>query len=169
MSIRTHQNSNFLRNFVLFDYLNFTYRQMRPLDSKDQNLLALLRSNARASVAELAKQLGVSRATVQSRMSKLEKDGVIRGYTVSLGDNPDAPAVRAHMNIRVDSVREAGLIAALRGIPQVARVHHSTGRWDLIAEIQTDTLSSFNRVIGKIRLLEGVAATETNLLLDSYD
>ena len=142
---------------------------MRPLDSKDQALLALLRSNARTSVADLAKRLAVSRATVQNRMHKLEKDGIIRGYTVSLADNLDTPAVRAHMNIRVESVREAKLIAALRGIPQVAKVHHSTGRWDLIAEIQTDTLSSFNKVIGKIRLLEGVAATETNLLLDSYD
>lgn len=141
---------------------------MRSLDSKDQNLLTLLRTNARTSIADLAKRLGVSRATVQNRMRRLERDGVIKGYTVTLGGSLEAPPVRAHMNIRADSAKEASLIAEMRGIPQVSKIHHSAGRWDLIAEIQTDSLSSFNKVIGVIRLLEGVVATETNLLLDSY-
>jgi DNA-binding Lrp family transcriptional regulator len=142
---------------------------MRKLDSKDQGLLALLRADARISVVELAKRLGVSRATVQNRMRRLEKNGVILGYTVALGSEVQQADVRAFMSISADSAKEKKIIAALRGNPQVIAVHHTTGRWDLIAEIQTDTLSSFNAIVGALRLIDGVTATETNLLLDSYE
>ena len=142
---------------------------MRQLDTRDQHLLSMLRSNSRTSVADLAKQLGVSRATVQNRMQRLETDGVILGYTVKLSDELEHAPVRALMSIRASSADEADVIANLRGNPHVSSVHHTTGRWDLIAEIKTDSLGSFNKIVGAIRLIEGVEATETNLLLDSYD
>ncbi|NQV85684.1 MAG: Lrp/AsnC family transcriptional regulator [Woeseiaceae bacterium] len=142
---------------------------MLSLDAKNQGLLSMLRADARASVADLAKRLGVSRATVQNRMRRLEEDGVILGYTVKLREDIDSSPVRALMSIRADSAREASVVASLRGNPHVSAVHHTTGRWDLIAEIHTDSLASFNKIVGAIRLFDGVAATETNLLLDSYD
>jgi len=139
------------------------------LDAKDQGLLAMLRADARTSVVDLAKRLGVSRATVQNRMRRLEDDDVILGYTIAMGSAVEVPAVRAHMCIRAESTSEANVIESLRGNPQVTAVHHTTGRWDLIAEIQTDSLSSFNKIVGALRLIDGVTATETNLLLDSYE
>ncbi len=142
---------------------------MLKLDAKDQGLLAMLRADARTSVVDLAKRLGVSRATVQNRMRRLEEEGVILGYTIAMGSAVETPAVRAHMNIRAESTSEAKVIESLRGNPQVTAVHHTTGRWDLIAEIQTDSLSSFNKIVGALRLIDGVTATETNLLLDSYE
>jgi len=142
---------------------------MIKLDTKDQGLLAMLRADSRTSVVDLANRLGVSRATVQNRMRRLEESGVILGYTIAMGAEVETPAVRAHMCIRAESASEASVIASLRGDPQVTAVHHTTGRWDLIAEIQTDTLSSFNKIVGALRLIEGVTATETNLLLDSYE
>lgn len=141
---------------------------VRDLDSVDQGLLALLRANARIPVIELARRLKVSRATVQNRMRRLEEDKVIVGYTVSLGSDIQTAAVRASMSLRVESVREASVIASLRGNPNVTAVHHTTGRWDILADIQTDTLPSFNGVVGELRLIDGVIATETNLLLESY-
>ena len=141
---------------------------MLKLDQKDQGLLAMLRADARTPVVEMAKRLGVSRATVQNRMRRLEENGVILGYTIAMGPTVETPAVRAHMCIRAESASEASVIASLRGNPQVTAVHHTTGRWDLIAEIQTDTLSAFNKIVGSLRLIDGVTATETNLLLDSY-
>ena len=129
----------------------------------------MLRADARIPVVELAKRLGVSRATVQNRMRRLEENDVILGYTIAVGPSVEAAGVRAHMCIRVESAREAAVIASLRGNPQVTAVHHTTGRWDLIAEIQTDTLSSFNKIVGSLILIEGITATETNLLLDSYE
>ena len=142
---------------------------MLKLDQKDQGLLAMLRADARTSIVDLANRLGVSRATVQNRMRRLEENGVILGYTIAMGAAVEKPAVRALMLVRAESAQEAKVIASLRGDPQVTAVHHTTGRWDLIAEIQTDSLSSFNKVVGALRLIDGVKATETNLLLDSYE
>ena len=142
---------------------------MLQLDAKDQGLISMLRADARTSIVDLAKGLGVSRATIQNRIRRLEEDGTITGYTVLLGAEIEKPAVRALMSIRAESASEAGVIAKLRGNPHVAAVHHTTGRWDLIAEVRTDTLSSFNKIVGVLRLIDGVVATETNLLLESYE
>jgi len=139
------------------------------MDSTDQRLLALLRSNARMPVVELARQLDVSRATVQNRLRRLERDGVIRGYTVTVGSETARPAVRALMSISTENADEANVIQSLRGNPNVSAVHHTTGRWDLIAEIHAESLAAFNAVVGNLRLVDGVTATETNLLLDSYE
>jgi DNA-binding Lrp family transcriptional regulator len=142
---------------------------MLDLDNKDQGLIALLRANARISVAELAKQLKVSRATVQNRMRRLEKEQVILGYTIALGPVVKEPTVRALMDMNVESKKGTKLVAKLRGNPHVSAVHHTMGRWDLIVEIQTESLASLNKIVGELRLIEGVTATETNLLLDSYE
>ncbi len=142
---------------------------MIQLDAKDQGLISMLRANARTSIVDLAKGLGVSRATVQNRLRRLEEDGVITGYTVLLGAEIEKPNVRALMSIRADSASEASVILKLRGNPHVSAVHHTTGRWDLIAEVRTDSLSSFNKIVGVLRLIDGVSATETNLLLESYE
>jgi DNA-binding Lrp family transcriptional regulator len=142
---------------------------MLDLDNKDQGLIALLRANARISVAELAKRLKVSRATVQNRMRRLEKEQVILGYTIALGPVVKEPTVRALMDMNVESKKGTKLVAKLRGNPHVSAVHHTMGRWDLIVEIQTESLASLNKIVGELRLIEGVTATETNLLLDSYE
>ena len=142
---------------------------MLELDTKDQGLLNLLRANARTSVVDLAKRLGLSRATVQNRLRRLEAREVIRGYTLLIGPETQKPEVRALMSIESDSASEATVIIKLRSNPHVKAVHHTTGRWDLIAEIETHSLASFNKIVGAIRLFEGVISTETNLLLDSYE
>ena len=139
------------------------------MDATDRGLLSLLRSNARLPIVELARQLGVSRATVQNRLRRLERGGVIRGYTVTVGTDQERPAVRALMSLSSENAAEASVIRSLRGNPNVSAVHHTTGRWDLIAEIHADSLASFNTIVGNLRLIDGVIATETNLLLDSYD
>ena len=90
-------------------------RPLRNLDTRDQGLLSLLRADARLAVAELAKRLGVSRATVLNRMRRLEREGVILGYTVKLSDEIGNQPVRALMSIRVDSKCEARVIGSLRG------------------------------------------------------
>ncbi len=137
------------------------------LDKKDLSLIALLRSNARMPVVNLAKHLGVSRATVQSRINKLEHDGVILGYTVKLSPDSESHPVRLLMNISVEAKNEPAVIKRLRGYPEVIAIHHTTGHWDVIADIRAQTLPSLNSIMGEIRLIEGILQTETNLLLDS--
>ncbi len=140
-----------------------------PLDTTDQALIARLRSNARTPVVDLARALGVSRATVQNRMNRLERDGVIINYTVNVKSGTEASAVRALISIAAEAKKEADVIRVLSGKPSITSLHHTTGRWDVIAEIRTDTLANFNRIVGEIRLIEGITMTETNLLLDSHD
>ncbi len=138
------------------------------LDERDRQLISLLRNNARTSISDLARAMDTSRATVQNRMNRLERYGVIEGYTVVLKPDLETRGVRALMSIATDTKKEPNVIAALRGYPDVVALHHTTGRWDLIAELKCTSLAAFNDVIGNIRLIDGVTNTESNLLLDSH-
>jgi DNA-binding Lrp family transcriptional regulator len=140
------------------------------MDATDQQLLSLLRDNARTPVTALAKALRVSRATVQNRIDKLEKEGLIVGYTVRLkaGAEADPHRIRAWMTVAVEGNRARQVLQALRGEPNVQTLHTTNGRWDIIAEVRADTLEQFDRTLDRIRLIEGISATETSILLTSY-
>ncbi|WP_457281486.1 Lrp/AsnC family transcriptional regulator [Polaromonas sp. P5_D5] len=137
------------------------------MDDTDRQLLSLLRDDARASVASIAKVLRVSRGTVQNRLAKLEADGTITGYTVRLKPQAEGHRIRAFMTVAVEGNRTDAVLAALRGDPAVSALHTTNGRWDMVAELQADTLEAFDRVLSRIRLLEGIANTETSLLLST--
>jgi DNA-binding Lrp family transcriptional regulator len=138
------------------------------LDDVDKQLLALLRQDARMSVVALAKHLRVARATVQNRVTRLEKGGVIVGYTVRLKPAAEPHQIRALMTIAVEGNRAKDVMTVLRGHPNVATIHSTNGRWDMIAELRADTLESFDRVLGAIRLIDGIANTETSILLSTH-
>jgi DNA-binding Lrp family transcriptional regulator len=138
------------------------------LDETDRQLIAILRKNARTSVVDLARQLKVARATVQNRMNRLERDGVIVNYTVTLKADAEDSPVRALMSIATETSKEENVVGVLRGYPSVVALHQTTGRWDLIAELHTDSLVMFNSIVGQIRNIDGVKTTESNLLLDSH-
>jgi DNA-binding Lrp family transcriptional regulator len=138
------------------------------MDETDRELIALLRDNARISVAALAKVLRVSRGTVQNRMVKLEADGTIVGYTVRLKPHAEEQRIRALMMVVVEGNRTEAVLKALRGDPAVGALHTTNGRWDIIAELRADTLEAFDRVLGRIRQIQGIASSETNLLLSTH-
>lgn len=138
------------------------------MDDLDRELISLLRDNARTPIAVLAKKLKVARGTVQNRIAKLESDGTIVGYTVRLRPQSDEQRVRAWMNIAVEGNRADAVIRALRGEPAVGALHSTNGRWDVVAEIRADDLPSFDRVLSRIRLIEGIAHSETSLLLSTH-
>ncbi|MFM0224370.1 Lrp/AsnC family transcriptional regulator [Paraburkholderia dipogonis] len=141
---------------------------MIDLDDIDRQLIALLRDDARMSVVTLAKHLRVARATVQNRLTRLEKSGVIVGYTVRVKPAAEAHRIRALMSIAVEGNRAADVLKVLRGHPNVATIHSTNGRWDLIAELRADSLENFDRVLGAIRLIDGIASTETSILLSTH-
>jgi DNA-binding Lrp family transcriptional regulator len=141
---------------------------MISLDDVDHQLIALLRDDARMSAVALAKQLRVSRATVQNRLTRLEKAGVIVGYTVRLKPAAERHRIRALMSIAVHGNRAAEVIKVLRGHPHIVTIHSTNGRWDLIAELHADSLENFDRVLGAIRLIDGIAGTETSILLSTH-
>ena len=136
------------------------------MDETDRKLIGLLRVNARTPVAALAKALKVSRGTVQNRIDRLIRRGDIGGFTVRVRD--EAERVRAIMAIAVEGERSGAVLRALRGFPEVRAVHMTNGRWDMIAELETDSLAGFSAALDAIRLIEGIAATETSLLLATH-
>lgn len=141
---------------------------MNNIDDTDRELLALLRQDARMPVATLAAKLKVARGTVQNRMKRLEREGVIVGYTVRVKPQAEAHRIRALMTIVVEGNRGPEVLKALRGHPNVTGLHSTNGRWDLVAELRADTLEAFDRALGNIRLIDGIASTETSLLLSTH-
>jgi len=138
------------------------------LDDIDRRLLGLLRVNARASVASMAKALHVARGTVQNRIARLEREGTIVGYTVRLRPDVEEQRIRALTTIAVEGNRGEAVLRALRGDPAVEALHTTNGRWDIVAELRADSLEAFDKVLGRIRRVEGIASTETSLLLSSH-
>lgn len=138
------------------------------IDDTDRELIALLRDNARLPLSAIAKRLRVSRGTVQNRLAKLEDSGLIVGYTVRLKPAAEPHRIRAWMGIAVAGNTTDGVLRALRGEPCVQTLHSTNGRWDFVAEIRADSLEAFDRALGRVRAIDGIAASETSILLSTH-
>lgn len=138
------------------------------MDSIDLQLLALLRQDARATVATLATKLGVSRGTVSNRVRRLEDDGVITGYTVRLRPESEPNQITAWMSIAVEGNQTREVIAHLLGEPGVASLHDTNGRWDLLAGLRAGNLNELAAVLERVRLIKGIGNTETSIHLQTY-
>lgn len=137
------------------------------LDDTDRRLIALLRADARRPASSLAAALGVSRGTVQNRIARLLRGGVIQGFTLRLGPEAASAGVRAITAIEIRGRSTAGVLRALNGFPEVRTLHMTNGRWDVVAELGAESLEALDRVLNRIRMLEGVTNTETSILLST--
>jgi DNA-binding Lrp family transcriptional regulator len=135
------------------------------MDDLDNRLVTLLRHNGRRSISDLAVDLGVSRATVRARMERLERTGAILGYTVILRADAFDQRVRGVMMIEVEGHAADRVIRALGGFPEVSAIHTTNGRWDLVVELAAETLTDFDTMLRRIRLIPGITNSETSLLL----
>ncbi|MCR5878470.1 Lrp/AsnC family transcriptional regulator [Phenylobacterium sp. J367] len=139
--------------------------ELDELDELDRGLIALLRADSRLPAATLAARLKVSRGTVQNRIDRLLARGVVQGFTIRTRPELEANRVRAIMCIAIEGERSGAVVKALKGLPTVDRVHTTNGRWDLVAELDTATLAEFSGTLDRIRQIEGIASTETSILL----
>jgi len=137
------------------------------MDAIDDKLLAALRGNARASTTQLARLVGRSRTSVQSRIERLEKLGIIVGYGVRLAPEHDLGAVRAHVMIKVGAKEARAVTAALRTIDQVRVLHSVSGDVDLIAVAATASVREMDWVIDRIGSLDGVERTSSSIILST--
>ncbi|WP_050522430.1 Lrp/AsnC family transcriptional regulator [Pseudorhodobacter wandonensis] len=137
------------------------------MDDVDQSLIAALRRDGRASLSDLAHTLGLARATVRARLERLQAAGEVVGFTVLTRGDVSALPVRALMMIAIEGRGAEKTMARLAGIPAVQAVHSTNGRWDLIAEIGTATLPELDEVMFRVREIDGVVTSETNLLLST--
>ena len=138
------------------------------MDDTDRQLIAQLRRDARTSIAALASRLKVSRGTVTNRIKRLEDDGTIVGYTVRVRPDVQQNVIRAWMSIAVEGNQTRVVIASLLGEPNVAALHDTNGRWDLLAELRAENLQELAKVLERIRLVKGISNTETSIHLESY-
>lgn len=138
------------------------------MDALDQQLIGLLRTDARLTVAALAHRLKVSRGTITNRITRLEDDGVIVGYTVRLRPDAQPNEIHAWMSIAVEGNETRAVIASLLGEPGVASLHDTNGRWDLLASLRAINLSELSTVLERIRLIKGIQSTETSIHLQTY-
>jgi len=140
---------------------------MTSLDATDHALLALLRENAREPVAALARRLGLSRTTVQSRLERLERQRVITGYTVQVAEELEARMVRAYLLITVRPKQAGAIESALRKIDEVRSLHSVSGSFDLLAVVAALSIGELDALIDRIGDLEGVERTTSAIVLST--
>jgi DNA-binding Lrp family transcriptional regulator len=138
-----------------------------PMDDADRSLLAHLRQNARASTAALARALGLSRTTVQSRIAKLEREKVITGYTVRTSETHERGQIRALLMITLGPKQSPSVEAAIRRMADVRALHSVSGAFDMIAEAVTPSIGDMDALIDRIGALEGVERTTSSIILST--
>lgn len=132
---------------------------------KDRQLIDLLRANAREPAASLARKLGLARSTVQERITRLEKDGVIRGYTLRLSDEATTNRIRAIVMIATDLKRADRTTIELKKIPEVRMLSAVSGTYDLVATVEAETPARMDAVLDRIGNSHGVDRTVTSIVL----
>lgn len=136
------------------------------LSHHDRRLIAALKKDGRASITNLAALLGQSRATVQARLQRLVSAGIIQRFTIDLDATVDAEMIRAVMLIELEGTLARSVTASLRRLPEIASLHTTNGAWDLVAHIETASLSEFDRILRQTREIKGVLNSETSILLN---
>ncbi len=137
------------------------------MDDTDRKLISALRHDARASLSDLALTLGVSRTTVRGRIERLRRAGEIVGFTVVLRGDTVRDPVRGLMMLGIEGRGTDRILRQLAGMSTVRAIHTTNGRWDVIVEIGTTTLEELDTDLARIRRLDGVAHSETSLLLNT--
>ena len=137
------------------------------IDDTDRALIAALRENARAPAAVLARRLSLSRTTVQSRLERLERGGVITGYTVKLSEAHERGQILAYVMITVAPKQSAAVVQVVRGLPAVRLLQSVSGAFDLIALIAAPSVAEVDQVIDAIGMLEGVDRTTSSIVMST--
>lgn len=131
------------------------------MDDLDQRLLAALAANSSTSTSQLARRFKVARSTVQARIERLERTGVIGGYTVRLGQATVMRRIRATVLVRLEPRSGAGVLARLKAIPEVEIVHTTSGRIDLIVQLACETTDALDDTLDRLGAITGVIDTES--------
>ncbi|HEY0212850.1 MAG TPA: Lrp/AsnC family transcriptional regulator [Paenirhodobacter sp.] len=137
------------------------------MDELDRGILGLLSADARISVATLARRLRVARSTIQARLERLETSGVIAGYTVKLGEAARAGRLRTTVLLTVEPRAQPAMLTKLKSIPEVERIHTTSGRVDLLLQIAADSTAQIDQVLDQIGAMQGVISSESLIHLST--
>ncbi|ESP94437.1 transcriptional regulator [Pseudoalteromonas luteoviolacea 2ta16] len=148
-------------------FVKMTWVFSKMISKQDERLISVLRSNARASISELARMLDMSRTTVQSRLQKLEQSGVIQGYKVDFGQDYLGNLVSAHVSIKVKQKLTAKTNNALKQLANIAALYAISGEYDMIAIVEAQSLEQLSQLLDEIGNLDGVERTNSAVILET--
>lgn len=137
------------------------------MTGKDEELISLLRVNAREPVASLARKLGLSRTTVQDRLKKLEGNGTISGYAVKLGAQAKNNGISALLTLAVEPRRQIDVSKIVGKLPQVEVLYTVSGKYDLVAIVKTASAEDMDALIDRVGVVPGVQEIETAVILST--
>ena len=135
------------------------------LDDLDRRLIAVLQADARTSAADLARQLGVARTTVLARLARLEKQSVIVGYTVRLGQAEGDRGVEAYVGITTEPKSARGVTQRLATLPELRQLCSVSGEFDYLALLRAESTARLDALLDEIGAFEGVLKTNTSVVL----
>jgi len=137
------------------------------LTEKDEELLSILRCNARASISDIARATDVSRTAIQNRLNKLENNGVIKAYSVVLGSEYTNKLISANVSLKVNPNLRQTICIALRKLHQISHIYSISGEFDLLVTIQAQTLEKLSGILNNVCSLEGIERTNSSIMLDT--
>ncbi len=137
------------------------------IDGKDKELIALLSTNSRESTAKLARTLGMSRTTVTSRIERLEKRGIITGYTVQFSEDYERGRIQAHVMISSDPKSSAHIVRFLKKISAIRELHAVNGVYDMLAIVSAESTHHLDEVLDLIGNTDGIEKTTSSILLST--
>lgn len=138
------------------------------IDTTDTAILGILKNNARTPISHIADTLNISRANVTKRIERMEYFGLIAGYTIQTKLPPSPNLVRGWVHIQVDGNKISFVTRALSLELATKKVHSTNGKWDLLVELEAESLEKFDQTLDRIRSITGVASSETSILLSTY-
>lgn len=137
------------------------------MDDLDRLLLHVLSDKVRVSISDLARSLGVSRSTAQSRLRRLETNGTINGYKIQYGDKYNQGLIEAHVQIQVDQKLTGRVQSEIQNIREVRALYAVSGNYDLIAVLAAESTGRLSTTLDELANLAGVARTNSLVILET--
>jgi len=137
------------------------------IDGKDKELIALLSANSRESTSNLARMLGMSRTTVTNRVERLEKRGIITGYTVEFSEEYERGQIQAHVMVSSDPKSASQIVRSLRRIPAVRALHAVNGLYEMVAIVSAESTQHLDEVLDQIGNTKGINKTTSSIILST--
>lgn len=138
------------------------------LGEVDRRILAILRRSGRMPVSDIARQVNLTAAPVQRRIDRLERLGVIRGYTAVVDDH-EAGTLEAFVEVRLEGATETDEVADIvRMIPEAEEFHTLSGDPDVLIRLRADDVDHLQRVVNAIRRTGKVAGTKTLIVMHGW-
>jgi Lrp/AsnC family leucine-responsive transcriptional regulator len=144
-------------------------RTVLEFDATDHAILDLLQENCKQPLAAIGEKVGLSAPAVLDRIHKLEEAGVIRAYTAILDARRLGLDVTAFIGVSTDRpVAVRSVETTVAAMDEVLECHHVTGTHTLMLKVKTHDTETLEELIDRIRSLEGVARTETMVVLSTH-